>query len=180
MRRLLSVACLAALAAGTLAPLSSRAEVYDFSPFTGLIVGVPVSYDVKDREIAAGLDANFIAYFFNAGASFRHWSNPVEGWEKDKTIRNELTGYVGIGAVNLFQLQAGLSATGASLRLRSDIVLFGDEHTRSSRGLPGLLSSERSRWGPVRQGVVVSPFLEVSPWHSGREYVFGAGLGVIF
>jgi hypothetical protein len=180
MRRLFTVACLAALAAGTLPPLSSRAEVYDFSPFAGLVVGVPVSYDVEDREIAAGLDANFVAYFFNAGVSFRHWSNPVEGWDKGETIRNEFTGYAGIGIVNLLQIQAGLSATGASLRLRSDIVLFGDEYSKGYRGLPGLLSSERSRWGPVRQGIVVSPFLEVSPWHSGREYVFGAGLGVMF
>jgi hypothetical protein len=180
MRRFLTVACLAVLAAGALAPPYARAELYDFSPLAGFVVGVPVAYEQRSGEVAAGIDANFIAYFFNAGVSLRHWSKPVAGWERGETIRNEFTGYMGIGAVNLFQLQAGLSATGASLRLRSDIVLFGDEHTKSFRRLPGLLSSDRSRWGPVRQGIVVSPFLEFSPWHSGREYVFGAGLGVMF
>lgn len=172
---------LAVFVAGILVPHgSARAQVYDFSPFAGLVVGAPVAYEAEDGEFAAGIEANFIAYFFNAGVSLRHWSAPVEGWDEGETIRNEFTGYAGIGIVNLFQLQAGLSATGTSLRLRSDIVLFGDENTKGFHGLPGLLSSDKSRWGPVRQGIVISPFLEVSPWGSGREYVLGAGLGVLF
>jgi hypothetical protein len=155
----------------------------DLSPFVGGVLSVPFIRDSKNDATAVGLDANFVAFVFNGGLSVRHWSHEVESWDEDERRRNELTGYLGLGVANLLQAQAGLSGTGVSLRLRSDIVLFGDEASTSFGVIPGLFSNSSSRWGKwglLRQGIVFSPFVETSPWSSNKKFIWGVGLGVSF
>ncbi len=177
-RAIVAAAALAAL----LLPAPGRAEFSfsDLTPFGGLVATVPFAHDSKARKTAVGVDLNLVVFVFNGGFGYRHWDGTVDGWNGARRRQSEATWYVGLGALNLFQAQVGFSGTGASLRFRSDIVLFGDENTRAYEGVPGTFSSAQARWGPIRKGVVLSPFVETSPWSDRREIVYGAGLGVVF
>ncbi len=174
---------LAAVAlAAVLTPAPGRADFSysDLSPFGGIVATLPVAHDTNAGKTAVGIDLNVVAFVFNGGVSYRHWDGTVEGWNEGRTRRNEVTWYVGLGALNLLQAQIGVSGTGTNFRVRSDIVLFGDENTRARKGIPGLFSSNEARWGPFRRGLVISPFIEASPWSDRRNVVYGAGLGVVF
>lgn len=177
-RLILATAALAAL----LCPVPGRAEFNygDLTPFGGLVATVPVAHDSNTGKTAVGIDLNLVVFVFNGGFAYRRWDGTVDGWNGNRTRQTEASWYVGIGALNLLQAQLGFSGTGSFLRLRSDIVLFGDENTRAYKGIPGTFSSSQARWGLFRQGLVISPFVETSPWSDRREVIYGAGLGVVF
>jgi hypothetical protein len=111
------------------------------------------------------LDANAAVLVINTGLSLRHWERDVVGWNGHRH-HNEATLYVGVGFLNLIQVQRGFSNAGSRTRLRSDIVFSED--------FP--LPSDRDNRGRFGKGIAVSFFIEQA---SGRK-VYGLGLGFGF
>ena len=109
------------------------------------------------------LDANAAVLVINTGLSLRHWERDVVGWNGHRH-HNEATIYVGVGLLNLIQVQRGFSNAGSRTRVRSDIVFSED--------FP-LPREDRGRFG---KGIAVSVFIEQA---SGRK-VYGLGLGLGF
>jgi hypothetical protein len=111
------------------------------------------------------LDFNAAVLVVNVGLSARHWEQDVRGWN-GRRHHNEGTVYLGVGLLNLLQVQRGFSNAGSRTRIRSDIVI--------SDNFP--FPSERENAGRFRQGIAISPFIEQG---SGRK-VYGIGIGFAF
>ena len=122
------------------------------------------SRDQRSGTKGYGIEGNTAVGFFNLSFSLRHWQNEVALWN-DRSVNNEGSIYVGVGLLNLIEIQRGYSNTGPRSRIRIDISL--------SDAFP--FPSEQ-KWGRFQQGLVLTPYVESQ---SGRK-VFGLGIGLVF
>jgi hypothetical protein len=168
-----------------LAPMSANAS--DWSPLGGVVLTVPAVYDQQAGSGATGLDLNMIIAFLNAGISYRHWEKAdlgIRGWDGSDISRDETTFYFGVGFLNVIQLQAGYSESGASMRVRSDLVLFSDSFPMlpsAYKDCPKAVDfRECNNIDIPRDGIVLSPFVEFTPSEDNHKTLYGVGLGVVF
>ncbi|MDH4227199.1 MAG: hypothetical protein OEV59_05550 [Deltaproteobacteria bacterium] len=136
---------------------------------SGFTFTVTRHVDRKHDVSANGVDFNMTVVILNAGIGYRKWGEDAVGW-KGHDIEKELTWYLGLGLGGLFQTQLGLSNTGTSVRLRSNIVL----------------SEKAPFYGRRRDGlkhvpwITLAPMIEFSPGSHHRNTVYGIGVGVSF
>jgi hypothetical protein len=129
-------------------------------------VGGPSLMFSRDKATGtSGLafESNAAVAFFNVSLALRHWDGAITGWN-GRTLNNEGAVYVGLGLLNLIQVQRGFSNAGARTRIRADISLSED--------FP--FASETKKWGRFKQGIVLTPFVETA---FGKK-VYGLGIGL--
>ena len=163
------------------------AHASDWSPLGGVVLTVPAVYDQQAGAVATGLDLNMIIAFLNAGISYRHWENTdtgIRGWDGGVMSRDETTFYFGVGFLNVLQVQAGYSESGASMRVRSDLILFANSFPMlpsAYKDCPKAVDfRECNNIDIPRDGLVLSPFVEFTPSEDNHKTLYGIGLGVIF
>ena len=165
-------------------PVSASAS--DWSPLGGIVLSAPVVYDPQAGTEAAGVDINMIIAVLNGGISYRHWGGgeDVRGWDGSRLKRDETAIYFGVGLLNMLQLQAGYSNSGASLRVRSDLVLFADSFPMLPsiyRNCPKAVDyRECNEVSIIRRGLVLSPYAEFTPFEDNHKTLYGLGVGVVF
>lgn len=190
--KVLGVALVSVAVVAVIAP-QCMAEGTDWSPLCGVVLTAPVSYDEQSESVAAGVDINMVMAFLNAGVTYRHWGSgegPVLGWDGAEMSDYETTIYFGVGLLNMLQIQAGYSDSGASMRVRSDLVFFGDGHFPllssvyrecANGNANGEGTGEACKELRIlRKGLLVSPFVEFTPFEDNHKTVYGLGIGVAF
>jgi len=185
MKRGFLIAILIIAVALSMAPGAALAS--DWTPLGGVVMSVPVVYDQQSGLNGAGVDINIIIAFLNAGINYRHWESSdtvILGWDGSDISRDETTMYFGLGLLNMLQVQAGYSESGASLRVRSDMVLFADSFpmfpSRYKDCPDNLDYRQCNDIDIVRDGVVISPFIEFTPFEGNHKTVYGIGVGFVF
>lgn len=176
----ISLALMAAFSPGA-------AEASDWSPLGGIVMTVPAVYDQQAGASATGVDLNMVIAFLNAGINYRHWESKgkgILGWDGGEISRDETTIYFGVGLLNVLQVQAGYSESGASLRVRSDLVLFSGSFPMFPsiyKDCPREVDYRQCNdIDFLRDGLVVSPFVEFTPFEDNHKTVYGLGVGVVF
>ncbi len=122
------------------------------------------SRDQRSGTKGYGVEGNTAVGFFNLSFSLRHWQRDVTLWN-DRSVNNEGSIYVGVGLLDLIEIQRGYSSTGPRTRVRVDISL-SDEFP-----FPG-----EQKWGRFQEGIVLTPYVESQ---NGRK-VYGLGVGLVF
>lgn len=127
-----------------------------------------VAYDINDNLLGQSADIDMLGLFTNVGASVKKWG--------DSSVDQKPKIYVGVGFVNLFQVQYGSDiGDGQSIRLRSYLHI---DNLASSKGEPfwaryyNYPDSDSTKFH-----VVFSPFIETYPWSSERRTIIGIGIG---
>ncbi len=172
---------IAIITLGTLTAVPAHAQ--DWSPLGGIIVTPSASYDSQAKATAAGVDINIIVAGLNAGITYRHWDDAIAGWDGTNVSADETTIYFGFGLVNVIQIQAGYSGSGASMRIRSDLALLQDR----SPFIPSLYSEcaegsdNKCREKNIpRSTLILSPYIEFTPFEDNHKTVYGLSMGVVF
>lgn len=163
--------------------VAAPAPAQDWTPLGGVVLTPSVAHDQQAGATAAGIDVNIIVAALNAGITHRHWDGDVAGWDGTAILDHETTIYFGLGFLNVLQVQAGYSGSGASMRVRSDLPLFQKKFPL----LPSLYAECNNNDAEPcneinvpRKTLILSPFVEFTPFEDNHKTVYGLGVGMVF
>jgi hypothetical protein len=123
----------------------------------GAVLSFPFHYNFNDNSISVGTNIDGIFGPFNA--SVEHSSIFYGADQRFK-------GYLGLGLGPLIQVQYGFHS---ALRIRSDIVIFGDNSPA--------FSFYENKWGFLREGIVISPIVDFN-FRGSKTTEVSIGIGV--